>query len=219
MNIFGETVHILFATLYYSGILCSIGKKKTDILYEEVFMSEINSSVKRALLDLCQEKGVLNVSVSDLTKRAYINRGTFYLHYENLDTLIREIEDDLLNNLKAASMSQPYSTGMNKYQWFYATLNSEVCQVKANYMWFSTLLGPKGDPSFKSKVYQYIKSSSFRKFDALCLPLDNNLLDYTINGSMGLFLCWINKGADLDPSVLTSLMLQTGQKHLTEQVS
>jgi len=181
-------------------------------------MRDIDSSVKRALLDLCREKGVLNVSVSDLTKRAYINRGTFYLHYENLDTLIREIEDDLLNSMKAASISQPYSNGMNKSQWFHSALNSEICQVKANYDWFSTLLSPKGDPSFNAKVYQYIKSSSYRKFDELCLPLDNDLLDYTINGSMGLFLCWIKKGANLDPSALTSLMMQTGREHLTEYV-
>lgn len=39
--------------------------------------------IKETFISLLEEKGFEKISVSDLTEHANINRGTFYLHYQD----------------------------------------------------------------------------------------------------------------------------------------
>lgn len=41
-----------------------------------------------ALITLLEEKSIEEVTVRELTKRAKVNRGTFYLHYEDKHDLL-----------------------------------------------------------------------------------------------------------------------------------
>ena len=62
--------------------------------------TETKNYLKQALAKLLLEKRFEEISVSDLTKTAGINRGTFYLHYvdkcETLDELLAILNDDSL---------------------------------------------------------------------------------------------------------------------------
>lgn len=40
------------------------------------------AKIKRALIETINEKGFGNLTVSDITEKAGINRGTFYIHYK-----------------------------------------------------------------------------------------------------------------------------------------
>jgi AcrR family transcriptional regulator len=50
--------------------------------------------LRRAFVEVAQEKGLTAVSVQDITERANVNRGTFYAHFPDkyalVDSLIRE---------------------------------------------------------------------------------------------------------------------------------
>ena len=62
------------------------------------------SDLKEALTRLLREKDFEAISVSDITKEAGVNRGTFYLHYvdkfDMMDKLIDEILQNILTLLK-----------------------------------------------------------------------------------------------------------------------
>ena len=62
------------------------------------------SNLKEALTRLLREKDFEAISVSDITKEAGVNRGTFYLHYvdkfDMMDKLINEILQNILSLLK-----------------------------------------------------------------------------------------------------------------------
>lgn len=64
-------------------------EKKTDrrALYTRMV-------IKDALLSLLAEKEYADITITDLCREAEINRGTFYLHYDNL----REVMDELFDN-------------------------------------------------------------------------------------------------------------------------
>ena len=49
------------------------------------------------LLSLGDTKPLSKISVSDITKHAKINRGTFYLHYESKEDLVAYLESKLLD--------------------------------------------------------------------------------------------------------------------------
>ena len=55
--------------------------------------------IKDALLSLLAEKEYADVTIADLCREAEINRGTFYLHYDNLREVMDELFDDALQNM------------------------------------------------------------------------------------------------------------------------
>ena len=57
--------------------------------------------LKQGFMDLLREKGFSRISVRDITERADVNRGTFYLHYPDTAALMRSVEEDMLNEAQA----------------------------------------------------------------------------------------------------------------------
>jgi len=49
--------------------------------------------LQTALFELADEKGIDDVTVSDITQRAGVNRTTFYLHYADAETLLADAID------------------------------------------------------------------------------------------------------------------------------
>lgn len=53
----------------------------------------------QALSELILEMPYEKITVSAITRRADLNRGTFYAHYESVDDLMREVLDDIVEKL------------------------------------------------------------------------------------------------------------------------
>jgi AcrR family transcriptional regulator len=51
--------------------------------------------LKDAFVQLLAEKPYESISVSDVTRRADLNRGTFYAHFDNIDDLFRCVMEDI----------------------------------------------------------------------------------------------------------------------------
>lgn len=56
--------------------------------------------LKESLLNLMQEKEFSQISVTDVTEGADMNRATFYLHYTSTTQLLQSVEDELLEEAK-----------------------------------------------------------------------------------------------------------------------
>lgn len=59
------------------------------------------TSIKNALLDLAQDKKLEDITVSELTTYAKVNRSTFYLHYDNVVGVLEDIENEIANKIAA----------------------------------------------------------------------------------------------------------------------
>ena len=55
--------------------------------------------IRDAFLQLLQENTFDTVTIGDITKTAKINRGTFYLHFQDKFDLLNQIEQELFYNL------------------------------------------------------------------------------------------------------------------------
>lgn len=55
--------------------------------------------IRSALIDLAKNKPLEQITVKELCQRALINKATFYSHYDNINELIEEIEDEFVKNL------------------------------------------------------------------------------------------------------------------------
>lgn len=57
------------------------------------------AKIKRALIETINEKGFGNLTVSDITERAGINRGTFYIHYKGKQDLLEQLEGAIYSDI------------------------------------------------------------------------------------------------------------------------
>ena len=65
------------------------------------YKSSIRSKklIKNALIDLLEIKPLDKITVTDIVGRAELNRGTFYAHYADINSLIQSIEDEIVQTL------------------------------------------------------------------------------------------------------------------------
>lgn len=67
--------------------------------------AEYRSSIRsrkliiQAFIELMQEKELEKITVTDIVKRADINRGTFYAHYQDTHAVIEQIGNDIISKL------------------------------------------------------------------------------------------------------------------------
>ncbi len=64
--------------------------------------------IQTSLLELLEQKHMSKISVSDICKHADVNRSTFYAHYPDTESVLKEIESDILEHI--ANISVPDNT-------------------------------------------------------------------------------------------------------------
>ena len=91
--------------------------------------------LKESLIQLMQEKEFMNISVREVTERADLNRGTFYLHYQDTRHLLQDIENETL--LEFQQMLDQYREAPQKRSLMpmlnplidYVSENAGICRV------------------------------------------------------------------------------------------
>ena len=61
-------------------------------------------AIRETLLELMEEKPFSRVTVTEVCRKAEMNRGTFYLHYLDLEDVLDDLDDkfeDRLDQIKA----------------------------------------------------------------------------------------------------------------------
>ena len=53
------------------------------------------SCIKQAFMQLCKDNVASQITVSKLASKAQINRTTFYLHYQSVNDVMQDIDNDL----------------------------------------------------------------------------------------------------------------------------
>ncbi|SDH48251.1 TetR/AcrR family transcriptional regulator [Alteribacillus bidgolensis] len=107
--------------------------------------------LRAALLELMEEKGVKGVTVSELTSRADLNRGTFYLHFQDIDDYMEQSQDEFFQTLQDKMKEVNILEFNNAQDQPYSELISILEFIKNQADFLHVLFGPKGDPSFVVK--------------------------------------------------------------------
>lgn len=111
--------------------------------------------IRDALSELMKNKAFEEISVTDITKKADINRGTFYLHYEDKYDLLDQSEEEIIQEINKIAKRSIHSMDV---------LNQDVIDhpltfvvdifqyIKENEVFMKAVLGPKGPGSFRLKI-------------------------------------------------------------------
>ena len=62
-------------------------------------------SIREAFCEMIMEMDYQDITIKDLTKRAMINRNTFYLHYDSIDSLMKELQKEIIDRFITEKVS------------------------------------------------------------------------------------------------------------------
>lgn len=109
--------------------------------------------IKSALAELLSEKTLQSLSVSDIARRARVNRGTFYLYYTDKFDLMRQLADATMADISAI-ITKPASTPSSPGGEVIPrdTIVRLLEYMRSDIAFVQALIGPNGIPSLAEQL-------------------------------------------------------------------
>lgn len=114
--------------------------------------------LRQALAELMREKEFKNITVSDVVRRADINRGTFYVYYRDVYDLREKVENELVDALRGTiegALSEVMAHASMR-----PVIEQAVRYLEENYDLAFVLLRDSGVGSFEDKLMQLMEECS-----------------------------------------------------------
>ena len=157
--------------------------------------------LKDALLELLEQRELVNISVTAICEAADVHRSTFYKYYNDPAELLRDLEKDYLDRIPTPSPD------MN--QWDEEELLTETTAffdfVKQNERAFRVFFGDKAPSSFPARL-----------IDLLCREYVGDKADgdptayytylYIACGTAGMLREWVNAGFPVSSRAIAEMM-------------
>lgn len=177
--------------------------------------AQTRARIKGALVSLIAEKGFDALTVSDVTRRAKINRGTFYLHFVDKYDMLDQLEDELIQNLEEALLANAPADAADACDLFpYETLLAAINLVAGDFDFVRAIAGRGGDPDFSSKLRRVIEGlleqglartgTALRDDDGLPLAYSREL---AISHVLSIISLWLERGGSESPEQLAGMIV------------
>lgn len=158
--------------------------------------------LKSALLNILGKKPIAKVTIKELCEEAGVNRGTFYLHYNEPNDLLKEIENEFLEeNMQFFSpyMKNPSRAYTNQLSELFACIlkNKDICVI---------LMGPHGAPQFLERIQIMMRSGILDEWQVEFPDYNREDLEFVyefiLPGAMRLILQWAKCSEGMSPEEL-----------------
>jgi AcrR family transcriptional regulator len=170
----------------------------------------------KALMELMEEKSADAITVTDISSRADINRGTFYLHYQDVPDMLEQLKEEVFAKISSfilqmdprelhlyASSDEPYPNLVLLFEEF--ARHADFLKV---------MFGPNGDLSYAIRFRKFMAAHIFNKLtylqpqeDHLLIPRDY-LIAYMSSANFGMLMHWFESGMNHSPHQLGVIMTQ-----------
>lgn len=146
--------------------------------------------LKEAVFSLLAEnQDVTQLTVQKITNCAELNRATFYLHYEDINDLLRHIVHEIFDELSMKVEPLLKSPRSNEYEQLVAFLDCIYDYRK----FFAVLVE---HPGFKMSLSNLLKKTIQARRDAKGADLPPKLVSIDIIGAslLGIIIWWVKDG-------------------------
>jgi len=166
-------------------------------------------NIKEALIQLLSEEKFENISISKLCKRAGINRGTFYLHYEDKYQMIDSFKSEIISQLHIFLEKERESPRKFMLANFYI-LRSNERLINA--------LSQSHYIDFRGAIREFLSSiilnenqkEKTRHFLSENFQIPHKYaLEIFLSSIEGIISLWIAGGAQEEPEEITDIILST----------
>lgn len=170
--------------------------------------------IRQTLTELLAEKSLKDISVSELTEKADINRGTFYLHYRDIYDLFEQIEKETIED---------FTRTISKYKkpaqtlWLPMFLDL-LKYVAANSQIFLAILKTK-ENTFLHQIIDLHRPKTKEEWRMLFPVGREEYFEYyysfITNGCVAMLLRWFENGMKESPESIAEL----AEKMMTSCIS
>lgn len=168
-----------------------------------------HDSLQQAFSNLIVKEDFNSINITDLTRKANVDRKTFYLHYSKIGDIPKEFEDNLLKEIKK-----------------YVTVNN-IVDLSKFLVYLNDLI--QQNPNFYHALFD-INNNSFLLIRCKDILKDELIQRYSVSehlthadfeiftefiaaGTMSIYLNWFNGDLDIPFSALiNTLTAKKGQK-------
>ena len=160
--------------------------------------------LSRSLIQLREEKEIRDISVKELTDLADINRGTFYLHYNDIYDLLAQMEDELFvefNEILDRTMKDRSGGHSAK-----AVLVEIFYFLERHRELSKMMTGPHGDFSFVNRLKNLVGKRiygilSSKHGGCECLYMEA----FVIAGCVGVIEAWLKQPKPAAPEEMAAI--------------
>lgn len=167
----------------------------------------------KAFLDLYAIKPLGQIYIKTLTESAVINRGTFYLHYIDLNDLLTSIENEQLDAIAKLSKEFHhfyYSEKTNEFAQFFKPILNYIVENKKL---FKILTSPHSHLYFRESFKKMMRNNFAQRFHSVLMTAKNKellkkeyVIESLINGNLAMIIHWIQSDINLSPDELADLI-------------
>ena len=129
---------------------------------EDRRIRKTKSAIKRAFTDLLKRKDLDKITVQDISDQADINRGTFYLHYEDKYMLLTDMEDECISQIWTSTQFNQLdiSSPENTAEDFINNVLTKVLQhISDNMEFYHTILQLERKSRLEEKIHSLMKEN------------------------------------------------------------
>ena len=159
--------------------------------------------IKDAYLELLETNPSEKISVTDICRKADVNRSTFYMYYEDPITLRQDIENDLMEQIPSEITSD---------EQFVAILESFFTYIKDNDRMFRILILQSDKRAFNRRLIDAV----LRKYHVESQSSNPRLAKYEyvfiVSGVIGLLGAWIEGNYPISARKFSEMVLKMGLK-------
>lgn len=172
--------------------------------------------IQSTFYDMMNEMDYSDITVKELTMRAQINRKTFYLHYETIDALLLEIQENIVKAFLAKTKNLD-------------TLH-DIDKLTKEFFLFCSTQDPLSQKIICTKDYSHLcrqisdkimeKRRSVTSLNSLDKTTGDIVVVFLTSTTLELFRYWVltGKKVDLDRMVaISSTLINNGIKGLLTQ--
>lgn len=172
-----------------------------------------------ALASLLAEKPLKSISVREISDKADINRGTFYLHYRDVYDMVEKLQNEIFEKLN--DIVENYKPRKNA-QTLFPMLVEFFSLLSDNARLAKVLIGKNGDAEFVDKLKKVVREKCFmnaqKTFGIKNEEEFNYFYHFIVSGCIGIFGAWLNGGMKESPTEManfTEKLIMTGAETLS----
>ena len=161
-------------------------------------------AIRIALISLLSEKELSDITISELSARAQVNRKTFYRPYRSISDVVTEFENELLSDFSdilKTSNTSIFNIG--------SVLGEISALISSNQEYFVKLLKLNPELFSTGRVKAMLRRAIEIALRDVCVVNDEQTLhalsEFTVSGVLSLYSGWFDSGCTGSLDVITDI--------------
>ncbi len=161
--------------------------------------------LRKTLTKLLLTKDIKDITVKELTEKADVNRGTFYLHYKDIYDMYEQIQKEIFEELRhiiEKHLSQHDNSGLS-------SLVSEIFDLLSKNRELALVILNSADGKLLTGIIESAKPKTEEDWLVLLGDIKPELYEhyytYITSGCVGLIRNWLSGGMHEPPHVMAKI--------------